>query len=322
MNNIKSIDIDRKLKWKQNQPLFLAFISFLVIVILSQVLMPGFLSANHMNTLVNQAAFLGIAAIGQMLVVMTGGIDMSIGYTVTLGSVLAANIMSHNNANTWKAIVIVILAGIIVGVINATGVYYLRIPSLVMTLGVGNIVYGFFLLYSDGAPSGYRSDMLAGFVNDKIGNVISGQLFIWLVLSVVMVILLKRMVTGRSIYAYGTNAEAARYSGVNSAVVVYFVYLVSAVLSSVVGLLLVGYAGSASIRAGDAYNMDTITAVVLGGTSISGGKGSYWGLILGVLIMYTLSSLLAMVNIPQYGKDILQGVIILAMILLVYRNRD
>ncbi|WHH58181.1 ABC transporter permease [Petroclostridium sp. X23] len=292
------------------------------LLIVAEIISPGFIAPNHMESVLRQASFLGIVSIGQTLVILTGGIDLSVASIITLANVVSAQIMDGNDSNILMAFAAVLLIGIIAGLINGVGIHYLRIPPLVMTLGVGSVIQGIALVYSKGAPKGNTAPFVKFISTGKIGGMISGTLFIWIVLAIIAVLILKFTIFGRSVYAIGVNTIASRYSGINVPFITIIIYTISGIMAAVTGLLLIGYTGTSFLNAGDIYSMNSIAAVVVGGTSILGGSGGYIGTIAGAIIMTVIGSILTIINIPVSGRQIAQGLIIILLVLIYGREKN
>lgn len=300
----------------------MVYILLFGILALAQIVSPGYLQPTHLAGILRLASFMGIAAIGQNLAILTGGIDLSIANTITFANVIAAQIMSGNNGNTLKALVLVLLMGLIVGAVNAVGIKFLNIPPFIMTLGVGTVIQGIFLIYTNGAPKGNASPLLKQICGQSLYGIFSGIVIIWLILAVAAVVMLKLTPFGRKLYSVGTNKTATEFSGINSDAIVFLVYILSAMISALAGFLLVGYTGTSFLDVGKAYNTGTIAAVIIGGTAISGGRGSYAGTIAGTIIMTVLNDFLIILNFSEAGRQVSQGLIIILLVLLYNREKD
>lgn len=300
---------------------FIVYLVLFLLLLVAQIMSPGFLAYDHMSNVLRQASFLGIVAIGQTLVILIGGIDLSVAPVITLANVLGAEIMAGQNGNIIPALLAIILMGLVVGLINGCGVHFLKITPLIMTLGMGSVVTGIALVYTRGAPKGSSAPLISFLSNGKILNSISGVLLIWIILSVLTIILLKSTLLGRYIYSVGTNVDTARYSGIRVGLVTLGVHGISGIMAAVAGFLLVGYTGTSYLDAGTFYELNSIAAVVVGGTSILGGEGGYTGTIAGAIIMTVIGSLMTTMNMPHSGRQIAQGLIILALVLTYAREK-
>lgn len=301
---------------------FLVYIILVVMLIIAQMIIPGFLGLQNIGSILKIASFVGIAAIGQTLCIILAGIDMSIGNTITIANIIAAQLMFGNNENILIAVFGVTIIGIIVGVINATGITYFNIPPMIMTLGTGTVVQGVALLYSKGAPKGSSAPFIRYLVNDTvIFGAISWVVILWAILAAITIITMKYTTAGRKLYTVGSNPVVARYSGISSTKTKYVAYIISGITAGFTGLLLAGYTGTASAEAGVPYSMSTIVAVVVGGTAMTGGTGGYVGTIAGAIIMTVLENILTVVNIPESGRIFSQGIIILIMALIYGKEK-
>ena len=316
--NQKSI---RSLRWERIKPLVFVYSFMFIFIIVAEIITPGFANFEHLENMLRQASFLGFVAIGQTLVILTAGIDLSVSFTITLADIVAADMMNGKDENTLLAVIIVILIGALIGLANGVGVHYLKISPMIMTLGIGNVVYGISFIYSKGAPKGHSSPVIDSLTNGKIGGVINGSLLIWIILSVAVILILRYTVYGRAVYSIGSNIEASRYSGIKVPWVLMSAYIISGVMAAFTGIMLLGYTGTSYFTTGEPYSISSIVAVVLGGTAITGGKGGYGGTIAGVITITVITSLLTMLSMPASGRMIIQGIIILLLLLLVYRRK-
>lgn len=303
------------------KPLLLVYAVMVILALVANFLNPGFLAISHMGAIFRQMAFLGIVCIGQTLVILTGGIDLSISYVLVLCNVVSAQIINGKNGNTLKAFMVCLLISIAVGVINSLGVHFLKIPAMIMTLAMGSALLGIAYIYCDGAPKGKTSPFLDFIANGKIGGVINGATLIWIVFSIIVIIAVKMTTFGRKLYAIGVNRESARYSGISVYSMTLIVYVASSVLAGICGFILLGYTGTSYLSTGASYNMDSIAAVVVGGTSTMGGSGSYVGTIAGVGIMIIINSLMTTLNMAESGKKMVQGLIIILLLVAVYGRK-
>lgn len=317
----EKIQSGRSLRWEQMKPLIFVYSFLIVMMIAAELTSPGFLQLSHLENILRQASFLGIVAIGQNLVLLIGGMDMSVGYIITFSNILAASVIAGKNENTLIATILVLLVGAAAGLLNGLGVFFLKIPPMVMTLGMGNVIYGLSYIYSGGAPKGKTSEIIDNLANGKLGGIINGSLLIWLILAAVTIWVLRQTTFGRKVYAIGINSTAAYYSGVHVGKITVLLYTISGLLSALAGLLLLGYTGTSYFSTGDPYTLDSVAAAVVGGTAVVGGKGSYVGTMAGVVIMIVLTSLMTMLNMPESGRKMVQGLIIIVLLLVIYSDR-
>lgn len=299
-----------------SMPEWKVFAALFILLAVVGFLSPGYLKAENLANVFRQAAFLGIVAAGQTLVILTAGTDLSVSYLITMGNLVGAQIMAGQNEHVLQALGIVLVIGIAVGLINGAGVAFLNIPSLVMTLGTGSVLQGLAYLYTKGAPKGNSAPWMRWMVSGQVFGSISPLLLLWICLGLFMIFLLAKTVFGRNVYAVGENQLAALYSGVPVAKTLLAVYAVSGVFAAVTGLLLVGYTGTSYMGAGTDYQMNSIAVVVIGGTLLSGGRGGYLGTIGGTLILAVLLNALNIINVPAFGREIIRGLIIIVILVL------
>ena len=226
------------------QPCYLVYVILIVLLVVANIVSPGYLSGYHLLSMLRIASFLGIACIGQNLCMLIGCINMSVAATIMLGNVMGAGVLMGSDANLLAAFLVSLLSGAVVGVLTSIGVNHLRIPPFIMTLGMSSIIEGFAMVYTDGAPTGASSPMLTSFTSmTTVGN-LSGVVISWLVLAVAFILLLRYTKIGRNIYALGANPKGAEFSGVNIVRTRTAVFVVASIMCALVGFLLVGYTGT------------------------------------------------------------------------------
>lgn len=304
-----------------SKPEHFVYIILLVMITAAAIISPGFLQLSHMAGILKLASFLGIAAIGQTFAILLGEIDLSVANTITLGNVIGAQILMGTDANLPFAFCMVLAAGILVGVCNGIGIKYFKISPFIMTLGMNSVVQGVYMIYTQGAPKGKTSAFMSSLCKANGVGFLSGVVVIWLVLAAVTMFVMKKTNIGRKIFAAGANKNAARFSGINTGKVMFLCYIVSGALAAFTGFLLVGYTGTSYLDVGLSYNDNSIAAVVIGGTAMTGGRGGYLGTFAGVIIMIVLEDFLTIVNIPEAGRQIVQGAILIVLLLIYNRNR-
>lgn len=306
----------------RNAVIFMLYLIVVLMFLFGQIVARGFLSLSHIGAILRTASFLGIVAIGQTLVVLAGGIDLSVGPMITMGNVFICMFMGGLDVNNFWSLSAIILLGLAFGTVNGLGVTYLRISPLVMTLAVGSLVTGVTLIFSQGAPKGLASSFLRGIGVGTLFGFIPIIVVIWAAVSAIIIVLLGRSAYGRKLYYAGANVKAAALSGVRVRLVKTIAYSLSGACAVLSGALMAGYTRTAFLGIGDEYTMWSITAVVIGGTSLTGGKGGYVGTIGGALILVLLESLLTVMHMPEAGRKIANGLIILIMITIYFSKRN
>jgi ribose transport system permease protein len=261
------------------------------------------------------AGFLGVVAAGLTIVILLGQIDLSVPWTLAAAAMLGTAI-----GGPW-AIPVGLGVGLAVGLANGLGVAVLRVPSMIFTLGVNAVLRGLMVLLTGGfAPQSNATRAMLWLANGTpLG--LDNSVLVWALLCAALVFLLTRTTLGRYIYATG-NREAATYlSGVNTRAVLVAGFVICGLCSSLAGLLLAGYASKAFQSMGDAYLLPAIAAVVVGGTNILGGQGRLSGTVVGVVLIVLLQSVLSVMQMPEAGRQVIYGVVIIAM-LLIYGRRS
>jgi ribose transport system permease protein len=297
------------------------YAAVVILIALGAMVSSGFASFDHLLLILNLAAFLGLVSIGQTVVILSGGIDLSVSAVVTITGVVSATLMAGANDHLVSGILISCAIGAVIGLLNGVGVAYLKINPMVMTLGSTTIVQGLALLYTNGAPKGSAAPLLSAIASQRLAGVVPLVLIIWAVFAVVIVLLLHRTVWGRWVYALGNSPKAAFYSGVNVRWTLISLYVISGLSAAAAGVLLTGYTRTSYLNIGDPYQISTIAAVVVGGASILGGSGSYVGTIAGCIIMVLIQSILPILSVPEAGRRIISGGLILSLLLLYGRER-
>jgi len=297
-----------------------------MLLILLGLYSPSSIEPNHLWDFTRQAAALGIVAIGQTIVMISGGLDLSVGATVILIDVVAAQMIDNQPDRIIPVVMLCLVIGAIIGMVNGTVVTQLRVAPFIATLGMASIVLGAALVYSQGAPRGGIPQAMRFWATGFIGPVPAAAV-VWAVFTVVMVLLVRRTVYGRYLYAVGANRLSARLSGVRVQLVTVIGYGISGVSAAIGGLVLAAYIGVGTLKLGDDYMLNSIAAAVLGGTPFEGGRGSVIGTVGGALFLYVLFSLLAVLDIPFIGKLphggrlIAQGIIFIVAVALYARSR-
>jgi ribose transport system permease protein len=273
---------------------------------------PGTVTPGWISSVVLFAAPLGIMAAGQTLVMITGGIDLSVANVATAAAYVMASQASHG---TLTAVALALLIGLVVGLVNGAGVAVFKVQPLIMTLGMGLVVTGTLTVYSQLAVKSVPG--VPPFIHELGARTVLGvvpvSLFLWAPLAAAVILGLRYSGYGRLLYAVGDNATACRLSGVRVWQVLLVVYALSGLLAAVGGLVLAGSTNAADLSLATIYLLPVVAAVVIGGTSIYGGSGSYSGTIVGALILTVLNSLLTLLDAPDPLKQILYGAIILAL---------
>ncbi len=295
-----------------DRPVYALVVVLAMLLGFGQIASSGFLSAGSLSNMLLFAAPLGLLAAGQTLVMLTGGIDLSVASIATAAAYIMAGQGSHG---TVTAILVGLAVGLIVGFVNGVGIGIFRVQPLIMTLGISAILIGILTINAQNFINGVP---LVPNVIQNIGagrqlSYIPNNLIVWVPISVAILLGLRASGFGRVIYAIGDNRIAAELAGVRTWQPLVLVYTLAGLLAAVAGILLVGYTNAADLGLADPYLLPSIAAVVIGGTSIFGGSGGYGGTILGALILTVLDNLLVVLNASEAIKQMLYGAIVILL---------
>jgi ribose transport system permease protein len=283
-------------------------------VLAIELMRPGTVNAAWASNIVLFAAPLGIIAAGQTLVMLTGGIDLSVASVATGSAYLMA---THSAFGGLPAIAYGLVVGIGVGLINGVGIALLRVQPLVMTLGTGLMTEGMLVVYSQKKMAEGQGPQVPQFIDSLGGGKIFGaipiDLFLWAPIAVAIMFVLRRTGYGRLLYAVGDNFEACQLAGIRVWQVLLANYLVCSLLAAAAGLVIAGSVGAVDLSLADVFLLPSVAAAIIGGTSIFGGRGGYSGTIIGVLILTVLNSILTLLDAPEPVRQILYGAIILLL---------
>jgi ribose transport system permease protein len=298
-----------------------AFGCIILLLIIGSLYSSNFLSPDYLLQQLKVAAFLGVVAAGMMLVILLGHIDLSVPWVMTMGAMMACAAAGFGAAGHALAIPVGIFCGALFGLINGFGVAYLRIPSMIITLATNVVAQGLMVLYTGGfSPQDSATPAMRWLATGAIIPGVPNAILVWAAVSAIMVFLYGRTSYGRSVYGIGNSERAAYLSGLDTRRIVMIAFVISGGLAAFAGVLVAGYASKAAQSMGDAYLLPSIAAVVLGGTSILGGRGSYLGTVAGVILITLLQSILSVMQMPEAGRQIIYGVVIVAMLLLYGRT--
>jgi ribose transport system permease protein len=287
--------------------------------LLAGIFLPGFTSPGHLRFVLELAAMLGIAAGGQTAVVIAGAIDLSVGALITTSAIFGSMLSNIIGGSGIEAIALALLTTIALGALNGFGVAFLRIHSLVMTLAMGTILTGVLLVVGQGLPVSTNNPLMLWLANSHVMG-ITASIWVWLGVSVGLIVILNFTVIGRWAYAVGTSPRASELSGVNNRLTLVVVFALSGFTAGLTGLLLAGNTRQGYIGIGDPYLLLSVAAVVVGGTSIFGGQGGYLGTIAGSVLLTTVTSLITIVNVSPGARAIFLGGLILCLVTLYARE--
>ncbi|MGA2792279.1 MAG: ABC transporter permease [Roseiarcus sp.] len=309
--------------WRKVDPaVATAFACIILLLFLGSLYSSSFLSPEYLLQQLKVASFLGVIATGMMLVILLGQIDLSVPWVVAVGGMMSTAATGWGPSGEALAIPFGVLCGVALGFANGFGVAYLRIPSMIITLAVNAVAQGLMVVHTGGfSPQDASSATMRVLATGHALFGVPNALVVWAAVGGATVFLLSRTTFGRAIYGIGNRERAAYLSGVRTQRVVLLTFAIAGGLSAFGGVLLAGYASKAAQAMGDAYLLPSIAAVVLGGASILGGRGSYIGTVAGVILITLLQSILSVIQMEEAGRQIIYGVVIIAMLLLYGRER-
>ena len=292
----------------------------LVICIFATILSPSFLSVTNLFNVFKQITVAGVVGCGMTFVILTGGIDLSVGSILGLSGVLAAGVL-ESTGNPAFAIALALAVGVICGAINGFFVSFCEIPPVISTLGMMTLLRGCVLVYTKGSPISIKSDAYKFFGKGAIAG-IPVPVIILILLFLLAHYILTQTSYGRSIYAFGGNREAARLSGISTRFTEWMAYTINGLLCGIAGVILTARLGSAQSTSGTGIEMDAIAAVILGGTSLSGGVGFVLPTVVGAMIMGIIDNILTLMNVNPHATNIVKGAVILIAVLVDKKVKD
>ncbi|MCW0982754.1 ribose ABC transporter permease [Agrobacterium sp. BT-220-3] len=299
-------------------PLALPLAGLIVVSILMGLASDNFFSVNNIMNVLRQVSVVGILAVGMTFVILTGGIDLSVGAVMALVGTLSAGLMVNTGLSPAVALPAGFFIGLGIGIFNGALVAWGKMPAIIVTLATMGMARGLGLIYSGGYPVSGIPSWISWFGVGRIG-VVPVPVVIMVVIYAVAWVLLQRTAFGRHVYALGGNELAARLSGVKTQRVKLAVYGISGVTAAFAALILTGRLMSGQPNAGVGFELDAIAAVVLGGTAIAGGRGLILGTLIGAVLLGILNNGLNLVGINPYLQDVIKGAIIL---LAIYIGRE
>jgi ribose transport system permease protein len=307
-----------------------ALLLAVILFVLSGLLPNGFgsdlgVARAQATNIVRLAVFLGVIAAGQTLVIISGseGIDLSAGSVVTLTAILTYVIVNGANEMVLLGLLVAIAVGVLIGFLNGVGITFLKISPFVMTLGMSGVVTGAIIVITHGSVTGKVAPIMTRLIARPVapGIPIPNAVILWLIFGILMWLLLERTTFGRHLFAIGVNRVTARLSGVDVTGTNLLTYSLAGALAGFGGFLLVGNTGVVHLQLGQPFLFPSIAAVAVGGTLLSGGKGSYWGTMAGAIVLTLITSLLTTMQMPDSVRRMVLGATLLVLISIYGRQR-
>lgn len=310
---------DMKLKARSIYEKYGVVLVFILEIILCSILSDRFFAWGNILNIFRQIAMTGILAVGMTFVCITGGIDLSVGAIIAMVTVFTADVLK-TTGSIPAAILVGILAGLSIGVLNGAGIAFGKMPPFVMTLGTTSVAQGIAYIYTNGMPISIKNRAFTNLGNGMLFGKIPLAAVYFLVILIIGYILLSKTVFGRHVYSVGSNAEATRLSGISVKKTQFLVYAMSGLLAGVAGVLYSAQMGIGTPIAGGGYELDAISAVFVGGASVSGGSGTIWGTFFGAAIIGILNNIMNLTGVNTYFQMLISGLIIIIAV-LVRRKR-
>ncbi|UXZ09388.1 ribose ABC transporter permease [Clostridium perfringens] len=299
---------------KTNISKYKSLIGLVLLCIVITIVTPNFLSVSNITNVFTQVSVNAIIAIGMTFVILTGGIDLSVGSTLAISGAVGASIVK-STGNVFLAIIVAAVIGIAVGLINGLLVSKGKLQAFIVTLATMTIFRGATLVFTDGTQISKLPEAFVKIGNGKLGFM-PIPVIITIIIAIIAVYALSQTRFGRYLYALGGNEDASRLSGINTDKIKTLVYVVSGFASAIAGVIITSRIGSASPNAGTGFELDAIAAVVIGGTSLAGGEGTITGTLIGVL-----NNGLNLMNVSPFYQSIVKGLVILIAVLLDKKSR-
>jgi ribose transport system permease protein len=299
----------------------LTYLIVLAVWIVASQVKPGFGRVGHLRYLLELSAVMGIVAAGQTIVVIAAGIDLSVAAVITFATMMTPLLSPGWDATGILGVLAILAVTSAIGLVNGLGIVLLRIHPLILTLATATILQGALILIAGGSAISSTNPTVALIANGQLLGV-PMTIVTWVVVAVLATFLLHRTVMGGWLYAIGTNERASRLAGVSVGPTLVGAYAISGFCAGLTGLLLLGMNRQGYVGIGEPYLLGSIAAVVLGGTSILGGRGTYLGTIAGAILLITITALITVVNASAGWRSVLFGALVLGLLLLSGRDRE
>lgn len=295
-----------------HQEVVVVLVLIAITLFLGTVRPTTFLTSRNFFNILRQSSLYAVLAVGMGMVIVSGGIDLSVGAVIAFSCCLGSyiNTLAAGGIAPILVLLIILVSGALVGLFNGVLVAQLGIPPFIATMGTLSVGSGAALLITNGSPISYDPTWISVFGGGYIG-IVPVSVIVMFVIVILGYIFLKYTVTGRNIYAVGNNPRASKLSGINTEVVTILVYVICGFLSAVCGVMMMGQLNSAGPNYGKGYELDTIAAAVIGGISMTGGEGNILGVALGAILIALLKNMFTMLSVSGYWQTIILGIVII-----------
>jgi ribose transport system permease protein len=308
---------------KDRRRILYAYLAAIILFVVGEIVHPGFARLESITAILTVASFVGLVAAGQTFVVLVGGIDLSVPWVLNGAAILLVTSSLGQDSRSIYALFLTLGMGAAAGLVNGFIIAFLGVPAVVMTLAMDGIMEGLTL----GLSGGMTCEACASYAPPVVQEAVHGSVIgvpaavvVWIVVIGAVTFILSFTTFGRRTYAIGNNAVASYLAGVNVRLITTLLYVLSGFFAALAGVLLVGFGGQASLGMGTPYLFQSIAAVVIGGVYMLGGRGHYLGAAAGAVTLVALVSVLLAMNMPDYGRNIIYGIVILVLLLLYGRE--
>lgn len=311
------LDLPRRV-WgnRTYQTVVVVYFVLVVLILGSRLVNSNFGSLSFTRTVVSLSAFAAVAAFGQYIVILTAGFDLSIPNTMTMSAVVLTAVSLGQDNRVWWVLPLVLGIGVLIGTINGLGVVYLKLDPVVMTLAINVILGGVILVYTSGTPKGRTPKFITKAIQGRtLGGEVPTIIVLLVGFTILAAVLMNQTVFGRYVYAIGTNRQTAFLSGVPVNRVVVIVYAISGFTSALAGVMVAGFGNQSFLGLGDPYFLLSLSAVVVGGVSVRGGRGLFVGVVGGAVILTTVTTTLSGTTLPEAVRQMIFAAAIVAAVL-------
>lgn len=308
-----------------SNPVIGPYMALIAIIIVSAAVSGNFLTPTNISNVLVRASVVGVVSIGMTIVLLVGGIDLSVSYIMSLTACLLARMLqaqveAGKTGMALGSVLIVLALGGFIGLINGTIIVMRNLEPFIVTLGVGEVISGITMLYTNGAPGGKLTEFWTNFGKAELIGIPS-TVWVFAVMMVIFMVVLHKTIFGRHIYAIGSNAEAARLTGIKVKINKIMAYVLCGFTAALAGIMLMIRVRIGEPKGASGYDMDAIAAVVIGGTAMSGGKGTLAGTLAGVLIMAIMNNILNLTGVNANLQIVVKGLIILIAVLIQKQDK-
>ncbi len=310
-----------------NNPISGPYIALVILFVIASIASPDiFLSLTNISNLFRQASIVGVVSIGMTVVLLVAGIDLSVTSVMAISACVFAHMSETfvNRGNTGMLIgqvLLILIIGLVIGLLNGVIIVLRDVEPFIITLGTGQVLRGINYIYTKGSPGGTVTKFWENFGSKSLGGIVPFSVILYAFLMVVFILLLHKTVPGRHIYAIGSNPEAARLSGIKVKSNKIMAYALCGLTASIAGIMLAARVRVGEPNGSNGYDMDAIAAVVIGGTAMSGGRGSIICTLAGVMIMAIMNNILNILGADPYLQIVIKGLIILVAVLIQKKNK-